>query len=46
MLRAEFPELTEFLWGGQFWADGYFAVTVGTVEGEAVARYIREQREL
>jgi len=24
----------------------YFAVSVGTVEGEAVARYIREQRQL
>jgi len=46
VLREEFPELTEFLWGQQFWANGYFAVTVGTVEGEAVARYIREQREL
>ena len=46
VLRAEFPELSEFLWGTSFWAVGYFAVTVGTVEGEAVARYIREQRGL
>lgn len=46
VLRAEFPELEEFLWGKQFWADGYFAETVGVVEGEAVRRYIREQRQL
>ena len=46
VLRAEFPELAEFLWGSSFWAVGYFAVTVGVVEGEAVARYIREQREM
>jgi putative transposase len=46
VLRAEFPDLSEFLWGSGFWAVGYFAATVGVVEGEAVARYIREQREL
>ncbi len=46
VLRAEFPDLSEFLWGSSFWAVGYFAVTVGVVEGEAVARYIREQREM
>jgi putative transposase len=46
VLRSEFPGLSEFLWGSSFWAVGYFAVTVGVVEGEAVARYIREQREM
>ena len=45
-LRSEFPELSEFLWGRSFWSVGYFAVTVGVVEGQVVARYIREQREL
>ena len=45
VLRAEFPELDEFLWGDQFWADGYFAETVGTVEEDVVRRYIRNQRE-
>ena len=33
ILRAEFPELEEFLWGESFWADGYFAESVGQVEG-------------
>ncbi len=46
VLRSEFPDLSEFLWGSSFWAVGYFAVTVGVVEGEAVARYIREQHEM
>ncbi len=46
VLRAEFPDLAEFLWGKSFWAEGYFAETVGVVEGEAVRRYIHEQRAL
>jgi putative transposase len=37
VLRKEFPEMEEFLWGESFWADGYFAETVGKVD-------IRQQR--
>jgi putative transposase len=44
-IRKEHPELEEFLWGDSFWADGYFAETVGQVEEEVVKRYIREQRK-
>ena len=44
MLRKELPELEEFLWGESFWADGYFAETVGQVNEEIVKKYIREQR--
>jgi len=29
VIREEFPELKEFLWGKSFWADGYFAETSG-----------------
>jgi putative transposase len=48
LLRAEFPELEEFLWGRNFWgrnfwADGYFAETVGLVEEAVVRRYIQNQ---
>jgi REP element-mobilizing transposase RayT len=32
------------LWGDSFWADGYFAETVGNVDEDVVRRYIREQR--
>ena len=31
-IRQEFPELEEFLWGDSFWADGYFAESIGTVQ--------------
>ena len=44
VMPKEFPELEEFLWGDSFWADGYFAETVGNVDEEIVKRYIREQR--
>ena len=44
IIRKEFPEMEEFLWGDSFWADGYFAETVGKVDEEIVKRYIRDQR--
>jgi len=44
VIRKEYPELEEFLWGDSFGADGYFAETVGNVDEEVVRRYIREQR--
>ena len=44
VIRQEYPELEEFLWGDSFWADGYFAETVGNVDEDVVRRYIREQR--
>jgi putative transposase len=44
VIRKEYPELEAFLWGNSFWADGYFAETVGNVDEEVVQRYIRQQR--
>ncbi len=43
IIRKEFPELKEFLWGESFWADGYFAETSGTLDLESVRRYIQNQ---
>ena len=43
VLRAEFPDLEEFLWGDSFWASGFFAETVGQREETVVRRYIRDQ---
>jgi putative transposase len=45
VLRSEFPELDEFLWGESFWSDGYFAETVGHVNEAVVGDYIRRQQE-
>jgi putative transposase len=44
VIRREFPDLEEFLWGDSFWADGYFAETIGNVDEEIVRKYIRDQQ--
>jgi len=44
VIRKEFPELEEFLWGDSFWADGYFAETVGQANEEIIRKYIKTQR--
>lgn len=45
VIRKEYPELEEFLWGDSFWAYGYFAETIGQVNEEVVKKYIRDQQE-
>lgn len=45
VIREEFSELEEFLWGDSFWADGYFAESVGKVTYEQIKKYIRENEE-
>jgi putative transposase len=45
IIRKEFPELEEFLWGDSFGADGYFAESVGHVEEGVIRKYIDEQRK-
>lgn len=44
VIRKDFPELEEFLWGDSLWADGYFAETIGQVNEEIVRKYIKEQQ--
>ena len=44
VLRAEFPELEEFLWGDSLWADGYFAESVGVSDESMIRKYIRDQK--
>ena len=43
IIREEFPELREFLWGDSFWADGYFAETAGNCNIEVIKKYIQNQ---
>lgn len=43
IIRKEFPELEEFFWGDSFWADVYFAETVGQIDEAIVKKYIKEQ---
>ncbi len=44
IIRSEFPELEEFLWGDSLWADGYFAETVGKADEEVIRKYIKDQQ--
>lgn len=43
VIRQEFPELEEFLWGDSLWCDGYFAETVGRTTETAIKRYLANQ---
>jgi REP-associated tyrosine transposase len=43
VIREEFPELREFLWGKNFWASGYFSETVGQVNLSVIRDYIKNQ---
>jgi REP-associated tyrosine transposase len=45
MVRKEFPDLEEFLWGDSFWCDGYFAETVGQTNEKVIKEYIKNQNE-
>ena len=41
---AEHPEVKKYLWGGEFWTDGYFVATVGKNTNEKViAEYVKNQ---
>lgn len=43
VIREEFPDLKEFLWGKSFWADGYFAKTSGQINESRIREYIQNQ---
>ena len=45
IVRKEFPELEEFLWGDSFWQDGFFAETVGRANEAVIRNYIKNQRK-
>ena len=42
-IREELPQVRKMLWGKDFWADGYFSETVGTVSEERIRNYIKNQ---
>ena len=44
VLRKEYPELEEFLWGDSFWQDGYFVETIGRVNEKVMRQYIKNQK--
>ena len=39
-----YPQVKKQLWGGEFWADGYFASTVGKHGNEnMIGKYVKSQ---
>lgn len=43
VIRSEFPDLEEYLWGDSFWSDGYFAESVGVTNEKVIKEYIKNQ---
>ena len=43
VIRKEYPELEEFLWGESLWGDGYFVESVGRTTEKAIREYINQQ---
>ena len=43
VIRKEYPNLKEFLWGKNFWSAGYFAETSGQINEVRIRAYIRSQ---
>ena len=41
------PAVKKYLWGGEFWTDGYFVTTVGAHGNEQMIRnYVRQQNQI
>ena len=41
------PEVKKYLWGGQFWTDGYFVSTVGAHGNEQMIKtYVQQQGKM
>jgi len=45
IIRLEYPEIEEFLWGESFWGDGYFAESIGNKNETVMRQYIRDQNK-
>lgn len=45
LLRKEFPELKDNLWGDAFWSPSYYLATTGNVSLETLINYVENQRE-
>lgn len=44
---AEFPSVKQQLWGGKFWADGYYVGSSGdAVTADVIRRYIQYQHKV
>jgi putative transposase len=44
LMRKEFPQLKELLWGDSFWTDSYFLASTGQVSLDVLKKYVEEQQ--
>lgn len=44
VLRKEFPELKNILWGDAFWSPSYYIATAGNISLDTLMRYVENQR--
>jgi putative transposase len=43
LIREEISEVKKYLWGKDFWSDGYFSETFGHCSEETILKYVRNQ---
>ena len=43
LMRKEFPQLKNLLWGDSFWSDSYFIASTGQVSLDVLKKYVEEQ---
>lgn len=44
LMRKEFPQLKELLWGDSLWSDSYFLASTGQVSLDVLKKYVEEQQ--
>ena len=44
LMRKEFPQLKELLWGDSFWSNSYFLASTGQVSLDVLKKYVEEQQ--
>lgn len=43
LIRREYPQLKDLLWGDSFWSDSYFLASTGQVSLDVLKEYVEEQ---
>jgi putative transposase len=45
LMRQEYPQLKELLWGDSFWSDSYFLASTGQVSLDVLKQYVEGQKK-
>lgn len=44
LIRQEYPQLKDLLWGDSFWSDSYFIASTGQVSLDVLKAYVENQK--